>query len=162
VDLEKNRVLRLARKFFPVSPELDGQRFTTTWNGRRALTLLALVLLLVETTDLIFALDSIPAIFAVTTKPFIVFTSNVFAILGLRSLYFVLAGAISYFRFLKYGLSLVLVFVGVKMLIDPHDQPPRWFQYDMPDGASLLVVGGIIFISILASVVSAARKELKR
>ena len=162
VEPEKNFVLKLARKLYPVAPELDGQRFTTRWKGRKALTPLALVLLLVETTDLIFALDSIPAIFAVTTKPFIIFTSNVFAILGLRSMYFVLADAITYFRFLKYGLSLVLVFVGVKMLVDPHDQPPRWFQYDFPDGASLGVVGGIILISILASLAAAQREKNRK
>jgi tellurite resistance protein TerC len=162
VDPEKNSVIRLTRKLYPVSPELDGQKFMTHWNGRKALTPLALVLLLVETTDLIFALDSIPAIFAVTTKPFIVFTSNVFAILGLRSMYFVLAGAITHFRFLKYGLSLVLIFVGVKMLIDPHERhPPLWFQYDLPDGASLGVVGGIILISIIASIAAAQRGKTK-
>ncbi len=89
------------------------------WEGRKALTPLALVLLMVETTDLIFAVDSIPAVFAVTRKPFIVFTSNVFAILGLRSLYFVLAGAIGYFRYLKYGLAVVLVFIGVEDAAGP-------------------------------------------
>lgn len=151
VNPEKSRVLRLARKFYPVCPHLDEQKFVTIWNGQKALTPLALVLLLVETTDLVFAVDSIPAVFAVTTKPFIVFTSNVFAILGLRSLYFVLAGAIGYFRFLKFGLSIVLVFIGVKMLIDPHDRTPKWFQVDIPIGTSLFVVGGIILISISAS-----------
>jgi tellurite resistance protein TerC len=155
VHPEKNRVVLLARKLYPVAPAMDGQKFFTTWNGKRALTPLALVLLMVETTDLIFALDSIPAIFAVTKKPFIVFTSNVFAILGLRSLYFVLEGAIKYFRFLKYGLSIVLVFIGVKMLIDPGDDPPRWFQLDIPTSTSLLVVGGIILASILLSVIMA-------
>src|SRR5438128_6006409 len=119
VDPEKNRVVRWARKFYPVSPRLEGHKFVTIWQGKRALTPLALVLLMVETTDLIFAIDSIPAIFAVTTKPFIVFTSNIFAILGLRSLYFVLAGALRYFRYLKVGLSLVLVFIGCKILLDP-------------------------------------------
>jgi len=122
MDPEKTRVVRVARKIYPVSPNLDGDKFLTVWNGRSALTPLSLVLLLVETTDLVFAVDSIPAIFAVTTKPFIVFTSNVFAILGLRSLYFVLAGAIGYFRYLKAGLSIVLVSIGVKMLLDPHDR----------------------------------------
>src|SRR2546430_2310190 len=117
VDPEKSLVVRFARKLFPVAPELDGQRFLTLWQGKRALTPLALVLLMVETTDLIFAVDSIPAIFAVTTKSFIVFTSSVFAILGLRSLYFVLAGAIGYFRYLTTGLSLVLVFIGIEMLL---------------------------------------------
>ena len=112
VHPEKNLLLRLAKKLFPVTPELHGQKFAIRGTGRFTLTPLALVLLMVETTDLIFAVDSIPAIFAVTQKPFIVFTSNVFAILGLRSLYFVLAGAIDYFRYLKVGLSLVLVFIG--------------------------------------------------
>ena len=152
VHPEKNRVVRWVRKLYPVTPHLDEQRFVTLWNGRRALTPLALVLVMVETTDLVFALDSIPAIFAVTTKPFIIFTSNVFAILGLRSLYFVLAGALDYFRYLKAGLSLVLVFIGVKMLLDPHDSPPRWFQVEIPISVSLLVVGGIILISIVLSV----------
>ncbi len=117
---EKNLALRLARKLFPVTPNLDGQKCFTRLDGRLALTPLALVLLLVETTDLIFALDSVPAVFSVTRKAFIVFTSNVFAILGLRSLYFLLAGALGYFRYLKIGLSAVLVFIGVKMLIEPH------------------------------------------
>jgi tellurite resistance protein TerC len=159
VEPEKNGVIRLARKLYPVTPHLDGQKFVTVWNGHRALTPLALVLLMVETTDLIFALDSIPAIFAVTTKPFIVFTSNVFAILGLRSLYFVLAGAIAYFRYLKYGLSLVLVFIGVKMLLDPHDRPPLWYQYDIPTAGALLAVAGIIFVSILLSLIAAWREK---
>jgi tellurite resistance protein TerC len=159
VDPEKNKIIRLARKFFPITPHFDGQKFRTQWNGRMALTPLALVLLMVETTDLLFAFDSIPAIFAVTRHPFIVFTSNVFAILGLRSLYFVLAGAIGYFRYLKYGLALVLVFIGVKMLIDPHDNPPRWFQADIPISTSLIIVAGIILASIIASLVSAWREK---
>jgi tellurite resistance protein TerC len=156
---EKNPVLKLARKLFPVSPDFKGQHFTTLWNGRHALTPLALVLVVVETTDLVFAVDSIPAIFGVTTKKFIVFTSNVFAILGLRSLYFVLAGMIDYFRYLKNGLSIVLVFIGVKMLIDPHDHPPRWFQVGIPTSVSLLVVGVIILTSILLSVTAAQREK---
>ncbi len=159
VEPEKNRVIRLARKFFPVAPHFDGQNFRTQWNGRAALTPLALVLLMVETTDLLFAFDSIPAVFAVTRDPFIVFTSNVFAILGLRSLYFLLAGAISYFRYLKYGLALVLVFIGVKMLIDPHDDPPRWFQADLPISLSLIVVAGILLVSIAASLAARWREK---
>jgi tellurite resistance protein TerC len=159
VHPEKNRVVKWVRKLCPVSPHLDGQKFVTVWQGRKALTPLALVLVMVETTDLIFALDSIPAIFAVTTKPFIIFTSNVFAILGLRSLYFVLAGALDYFRYLKVGLSLVLVFIGVKMLLDPHDNPPRWFQVDIPISVSLLVVGGIILISIVLSITTGRRNQ---
>ncbi|MDB6057181.1 MAG: hypothetical protein JWO95_1025 [Verrucomicrobiales bacterium] len=151
VHPEKNLVIRLAKKFFPVSHEFEGQKFFTKINGARALTPLALVLLMVETTDLIFALDSIPAIFAVTEKTFIVFTSNVFAILGLRSLYFVLAGAISYFRYLKFGLSVVLVFIGGKMLI------ARW--HHIPSNISLLVVAGIIAFSMLVSLISVWRQK---
>jgi len=160
VDPEKNKIIRLARKFFPVTPHFEGQKFRTQWNGRMALTPLALVLLMVETTDLLFAFDSIPAIFAVTRNPFIVFTSNVFAILGLRSLYFVLAGAIEYFRYLKYGLAVVLVFIGVKMLIDPHDsEHPRWFQADIPILLSLLIVAGIIGTSIMLSLIATWRER---
>lgn len=144
-------IARALRSILPVSPEPDGQKFFTRVNGRRMLTPLFLVLLIVETADLLFAVDSIPAIFGVTRKPFIVFTSNVFAILGLRSLYFVMAGAIGFFRYLKVGISVVLVFIGVKMLIDPHDSPPRWFQYDIPDNAALATVVGIITLSILVS-----------
>jgi len=160
VDPEKNKIIRLARKFFPVAPHFDGQKFRTEWNGAMALTPLALVLLMVETTDLLFAFDSIPAIFAVTRNPFIVFTSNVFAILGLRSLYFVLAGAIEYFRYLKYGLAVVLVFIGVKMLIDPHDSDhPKWFQADIPILLSLLIVAAIIGVSILLSLIATWREK---
>lgn len=159
---EKNRVIRWVRKLYPVAPQLDGQKLFTQWNGRRALTPLALVLVMIETSDLVFALDSIPAIFAVTTKAFIVFTSNMFAILGLRSLYFVLAGAIGYFRYLKYGLSLVLVFIGVKMILDPHEGvPPLPFQIEIPISTSLIVVGSILLASMVASVV-AAQREKKR
>ncbi len=162
VEPEKNRIIRWVRKVYPVTPHLDGQNFFTTWNGRRALTPLALVLVMVETSDLVFAIDSIPAIFAVTTKPFVVFTSNVFAILGLRTMYFVLAGAIAYFRYLKVGLSVVLVFIGVKMLLDPHEhEPPYWFQVEIPISISLLVVAGIILLSMAASII-AARREKRR
>ena len=141
---EKNLAVRLTRKFFPVTTTYDGQNFLTKLNGRNALTPLALVLVLVETTDLIFALDSIPAIFAVTTDSFIVFTSNVFAILGLRSLYFVLAGAIKYFRYLKVGLSIVLAFIGLKMVLMKY--------IHIPTPLSLAVVVVIIAGSILLSV----------
>jgi tellurite resistance protein TerC len=160
---EKSRVVRWVRKFYPVTPHLDGQKFLTQWQGRRALTPLALVLVLVETTDLLFAVDSVPAVFAVTRKPFIVFTSNVFAILGLRSLYFVLAGAIGYFRYLKYGLPIVLVYMGIEMLLDPHDrEPPLWFQVDVPTSVSLLVVAGILLVSIVLSVVVAEREKRQK
>jgi tellurite resistance protein TerC len=159
VDPGKNRVVLLARRLYPVTPGFEGQKFATHWQGRPALTPLALVLLMIETTDLIFAVDSVPAVFAVTTKPFIVFTSNIFAILGLRSLYFVLAGAIGYFRYLKSGLSVVLVFIGAKMLLDPHDLPPRGIQIEIPTPISLLVVAGIILLSILLSLLAAYREK---
>lgn len=159
VEPEKNPVIRFARKIFPVSDRLHGEKFIVRVDGRTMLTTLALVLIMVETTDLIFALDSIPAIFAVTTKPFIVFTSNVFAILGLRSLYFVLAGAIQYFRYLKIGLSVVLVFIGAKMLLAPHDETAHhWFQVEIPMVTSLLVVAAILAVSIALSI-TAAQKE---
>src|SRR2546428_1778369 len=151
VDPAKNRVVRLARRLYPVAPEFDGQKLTTIWQGRRALTPLALVLLMVETADLVFALDSLPAIFAVTQDAFIIFTSNVFAIVGLRSLYFVLAGAIEYFRYLKIGLAIVLIFIGAKMLA-------QIWAFDLPTLASLLVVVGIILIAILVSVLAAKRE----
>jgi tellurite resistance protein TerC len=154
VEPEKNFAIRLTRKFFPISKDFDGAKFMTMENGRKVLTPLALVLVMVETTDLIFAVDSIPAIFAVTTDPFIVFTSNVFAILGLRSLYFVLAGAIDYFRYLKIGLSLVLCVIGLKMLIS--------FKYHMPTTISLILVAGIIITSILASVIVGRKTAPKK
>jgi tellurite resistance protein TerC len=157
VNPETSLVVRGARKLFPIAPDFDGQKFFTRLNRRRAMTPLFLVLLLVETTDLLFAVDSIPAIFGVTRQSFIVFTSNVFAILGLRSLYFILAGAIGLFRFLKTGLSVVLVFIGAKMLLDPHDDPPRWFQVDIPDTLALVVVVLIITASIVASKLAAQR-----
>jgi tellurite resistance protein TerC len=158
---EQNVAIRLARWVFPSATNTAAQNQAASQRGmdRFAPAPLLLVLALVEITDLIFALDSIPAVFAVTTKPFIVFTSNVFAILGLRSLYFVLVGAINYFRHLKAGLSIVLVFVGVKMLLDPHGHEPKWFQIEIPTGVSLLVVAGIFLISIVLSVTAARREK---
>ena len=153
IEPEKNPVIRLTRRFFPVTHHFEGQKFLTEVNGRKALTPLALVLVMVETTDLIFAIDSIPAIFGVTTNPFIVFTSNVFAILGLRSLYFVLAGAIGFFRYLKVGLSLVLCFIGFKMVL------AYWTHISTQ--LSLLIVATIIFTSILMSLIAAKREARK-
>jgi tellurite resistance protein TerC len=152
VHPEKNPFIKLAKKFFPVSHHFDGQKFFTVEAGKRALTPLALVLVMVETTDLVFALDSIPAIFGITTDNFLVFTSNVFAILGLRSLYFVLAGAIEYFRYLKYGLSIVLIFIGVKMLVE-------YWHIKLSTVASLGVVAGIILVSVIFSIIAARREH---
>jgi tellurite resistance protein TerC len=144
-DAEQNKVLKLVRRLVPVTPQYHGKSFLIRHNGRIFATPLLLVLILVEFTDLIFAIDSIPAIFAVTTEPFLVYTSNVFAILGLRSLYFVLAGIVHKFRYLKYGLSFILVFVGVKMLLADIQE--------VPIIASLVVIANALIISILLSVV---------
>jgi tellurite resistance protein TerC len=159
VEPEKNPALRLVRKFFSVTQNFEGQKFFSRLDNRFALTPLALVLVLVETTDLIFAVDSVPAVFSITKNAFIVFTSNVFAILGLRSMYFVLAGALCYFRYLKFGLSVVLIFVGAKMLLDPHGHEPEWFQLEIPTGISLLVVAAILLIAIALSVTAAKREK---
>ena len=129
----------------------------------RALTPLAITLVMIETVDLVFALDSVPAVFGFTTDPFIVFTSNEFAILGLRSLYFVLSSAIRYFRFLKVGLSTVLVFIGVKMLIDPHGaETKHWFQIEIDSKISLAIVGSIILVSILSSAIVGWQEKKSR
>lgn len=144
---EKNPLIKLLRKLMPVTDTYEGDHFFIRRAGKLMATPLFLVLILVESTDLIFAVDSIPAIFAVTQEPFIVYTSNVFAILGLRSLYFLLAGVVDKFYYLKLGLSVVLVFVGIKMtLID---------FYKIPVGASLGMIATILAISIIASLIRA-------
>ena len=158
VEPEKNIVIRLARKIYPVTTEYDGQHFFTPLNGRRALTPLALCLIMVETTDLIFAVDSIPAIFGITTEPFIVFTSNVFAILGLRSLYFLLVGLLRHFCYLKYGLALVLVFIGFKMLIVLWGGRPEWLNFEDNHNRVLIIVAALLGLSIVASLF-APKKE---
>lgn len=139
-DAEKNIVMRTARRFLRVTNIYDGQKFFTRENGLSVATPLFLVLLLVEFTDLVFAVDSIPAIFAVTTDPFLVYTSNVFAILGLRSMYFLLAGVVHKFVYLKYGLSAILTFVGIKMLIVDF--------YHMP----ILISLGFIIVTLAATI----------
>lgn len=141
---EANPVLRLFRRFVPVTSEYHESRFWVIKEGKRWATPLFVVLLLVETTDVIFAVDSIPAILAVTRDPFIVYTSNVFAILGLRALYFALAGIMQLFHYLHYGLSLILVFVGTKMLISDI--------YKVPIGIALVVIAGILIVSVVASI----------
>ncbi|MBZ5543160.1 MAG: TerC family protein [Acidobacteriia bacterium] len=142
-DPQRSPVMRLARRIFPITPEYEGAKFFVVREGRRLATPLLLVLLLVETTDVLFAVDSIPAVFSVTLDPFIVYTSNIFAILGLRALYFVLAGAIRKFRYLRPGLSLVLIFVGVKMLAAEF--------YKVPILLSLGIILSILLIAVLAS-----------
>jgi tellurite resistance protein TerC len=149
VDPERNVVLRLVRRVIPVAPEYDGQRFFIRRAGRLVATPLFAVLVVVETTDIMFAIDSIPAIFAVTTDPFIVLSSNAFAILGLRSLYFLLAGLIDRFVYLKQGLAALLVFAGVKILLAD--------AYTMPIPLSLAVIVGILLVAVAASVIANRR-----
>lgn len=143
VHPESNVLVKWLRRHLPITNEFDGARFFTLREGRRFATPLLLALAVVEVSDLVFAVDSIPAVFAVTTDPFIVFTSNIFAILGLRSLYFLLAGVITRFAYLKIGLSVVLLFVGAKMLL--------FDVYKVPIALSLLVIVAILAASIVAS-----------
>ena len=151
IEPEKNPAVRLVRRFINITPEYQGQRFFVRKDAKLWATPLFLVLVVVETTDVIFAVDSIPAIFAITLDPFIVYTSNVFAILGLRALFFLLAGVMEMFRYLRVGLSFVLCFVGTKMLIADF--------YKIPIGISLGVVGGILLLSILASMLKQNKEE---
>ncbi|MDQ3995616.1 MAG: TerC family protein [Gemmatimonadota bacterium] len=144
-DAEQNRVVRFVRRFVPMTAGYRGPHFFTIENGRRVATPLLLVLVLVEFTDLMFAIDSIPAIFAVTTDPFLVFTSNIFAILGLRSMYFLLAAVVHRFHLLKYGLAIILVFVGAKMLLEEFVHVPILL--------SLGVIVGVLASSIGASLI---------
>jgi tellurite resistance protein TerC len=144
VHPEANPIFKLFRRFVPAVSEYDGQRFLTVRDGRRYATPLLLVLVAIETADVVFAVDSIPAVFAVTQDPFIVFTSNIFAILGLRAMYFLLAGVIEKFQDLRFGLALVLIFVGVKMLIAD--------VFKIPIAVSLVVVFALIAGSVLVSI----------
>ena len=153
-DLEKNPLLRWLRGHMRIAPGFHGQSFVVRIDGLLYATPMFLVLLMIEASDLVFAVDSIPAIFAVTTDPFIVFTSNIFAILGLRALYFLLADMAERFYLLKYGLALVLIYIGAKMVAMP------WFH--MPVHWSLLIVGSIVLISVLLSVKLSSRKPSRR
>lgn len=142
---ERNILFRVAKKIYTVTDGFEGHKFFSRVGRRKAITPLFLVLLIIESTDVVFAVDSIPAIFAVTTDPFIVFTSNIFAILGLRSLYFVLAAMMDKFRYLKMSLVFVLAYVGVKMILSHH--------YPIPTLFSLIIIGTILFVGIFASAV---------
>ena len=141
---DENPVVRIVSRNFPITDSYEGKKFFTKINGKRAGTLLLLVLVVVEVTDLVFAVDSIPAIFAITTDTFIVYTSNVFAILGLRSMYFLLAGVVDKFQYLRTGLAIVLTFIGVKMLIAA-------FEIHIATWVSLVVVGCVLLGSVATS-----------
>jgi tellurite resistance protein TerC len=150
-DPSRNIVLKFCRRFLPLTDSYEGKSFFVRREGRILATPLFVVLLVVETTDILFATDSIPAILAITRDPFIVYTSNVFAILGLRSMYFALAGMMKLFHYLNYGLSVVLMFIGAKMLLPEKYHVPTW--------AALVVVAGVLALSVLASVLFPKREE---
>jgi tellurite resistance protein TerC len=149
-DPEKNFVVRAVRRLYPVTPEIGSGRFFVRMDGQWMATPLFLALVLIETSDVLFAVDSIPAVFAVTRDPFLVFTSNIFAILGLRSMYFVLAGFMHQFRYLKTSLVFVLAYVGVKMLVSHH--------YPIPNLVSLAFIAGILIVGVLASLLASSRR----
>ncbi len=149
-DPEKNILIKIAKKIYPVTTHFEGSKFFTRIGTKRAITPLFLVLLVIESTDVLFAVDSIPAIFAVTTDPFIVFTSNVFAILGLRSLYFALAAMMNDFKYLKVSIVIVLIYVGIKMLLT--------HTYQINTVVSLCVIAGILTTGIIASIIANKRE----
>lgn len=151
IDPERNIAVRLFRRFYPVSTRQDHAHFFTVIDGRRMATPLFIVLLVIETTDVAFALDSIPAVLAITKNTFIVFTSNIFAILGLRSLYFAVHGVMALFRFLSFGLAFILVFIGVKMLMSGF--------YHIPVGVSLGVIGVTLAVAVGASILITKKEE---
>lgn len=149
VHPERNIVVRLFKKIIPVTAGYHEEKFFVTIDKKRYATLLIIVLIVIETTDLLFAVDSIPAVFAVSTDSFIIYTSNVFAILGLRSLYFALAGMINMFYYLRHGLSVILTFIGLKMLVADI--------FPIPIGMALGVVGAVLLIAVIASIIRAKR-----
>ena len=150
-DADQNPIVRMVRRVFPLTNDFHGKHFFTIENGRKMATPLLLVLVLVEFTDLIFAIDSIPAIFGVTRDPFIVYTSNIFAVMGLRSLYFLLASVIEKFHLLKYGLAIILTFVGLKMIAE------HWIH--VPILVSLAVILGVLLLAIAASLIWPAKDK---
>ncbi|MGI8996239.1 MAG: TerC family protein [Pyrinomonadaceae bacterium] len=154
VHPEQNPVVKFVTRFVPIVRHYEGDKFFTRQNGRRVGTLMLLVLIIVEVTDLVFAVDSIPAIFAVTTDPFIVYTSNVFAILGLRTFYFLLAGVIEKFHYLKIGLAIVLTFIGAKMLAEA-------VHFELEPEYALGFVVAVLFGSVLASIIWPKRAETR-
>jgi tellurite resistance protein TerC len=159
-DPETSIVIRVSRKLFRVSREDHGQRFFVRENGLRCITPLFLVLWVINFVDVVFALDSVPAIIGITKDKFIVFTSNIFAILGLRALYFLLAGAMELFRYLRYGLAAILIFVGVKMLTQEWIEH-QVLQREIPVWVPLIVVVSFLTVAIVASMI-AARRDAKR
>ena len=153
-DIQNNRVVTFVRRRFRITKDFEGNKFFLIQNGKRWITPLFLVLVLIEISDLVFAIDSIPAIFAITDDPFIIFTSNIFAILGLRSLYFALAGVVNRFHYLKYGLSVVLILIGGKMLLNAY------YHAEVIDTSYALLTTALILIcSVLLSLLKTSRKK---
>ncbi len=151
IEPDKNVLVKLFRKMMPVTPDFHGDKFFVRINAKKFATPLFITLITIEFSDLIFAVDSIPAVLAISDDTFIVYTSNVFAILGLRALYFALAGIVQYFRYLKYGLAAILIFVGTKMVIS-------WY-YEFPILLSLAVILGLLGLSVLASIIIKEKLE---
>lgn len=152
-DLSKNLGVRLVHKFFKVSPDFDGDKFFTVQNGVKMVTPLFVALAVIEITDLVFAVDSIPAIFAIAPDdPFILYTSNIFAILGLRSMYFLLANSMDMFSKLHYGLAIILVFIGTKMIIMPY--------YHFDSSVSLIIIGSVLALSVIWSLISNKKNKV--
>jgi tellurite resistance protein TerC len=145
IDVENNWLIKIFIKYFKLKPDYDGRKFFIKENGKRYITTMFLTLLLIESSDIVFAIDSIPAIIAITHDTFIIISSNIFAILGLRALYFALAGLVDLFKYLKYGVALLLFYVGIKMLISD------W--YKIPTEVSLIIIITILTVSILLSLV---------
>lgn len=170
-DPSKNIFVRLFKKFFPVSEQMHGDKFFITEGGRRMATPLFIALIVIETTDVAFAVDSIPAVFSVSRDPFIVLTSNVFAILGLRALYFALAAIAKFFGYLKYGLGIILSFVGIKMLLTMNEYVNAFGRFvgidinmphvEVPTSLSLGVIFSVLLLSILLSIVANRQKATK-
>ena len=168
VDPSKNIFVKLFKRFFPVTDKMHGEKFFIVENGKRLATPLFITLLVIETTDVAFAVDSIPAVFSVSRDPFIVLTSNIFAILGLRALYFALAAVAKYFTYLKYGLGIILSFVGIKMLLAMNEYVNAFGRFlgwelnmphiEIPTTVSLAVIFGVLVLSMGLSVVISKRK----
>lgn len=152
-DLSNSVVIKWAKKLFPTTEDFHGDKFFVKMNGKKFVTPLFIALIFVEVSDLVFAVDSIPAIIGITSDPFLVFSSNVFAILGLRSLYFALKGFADMFEYLKYGLAVILMFIGVKMLI------AKW--YHMPIAVTMSVIFGLLGVSVVASLIANKKKKEK-
>ena len=170
-DLSKNVIVRWCNRLFPVTMQLYGDRFTVRENGKLMATPLLIALITIETSDVAFAVDSIPAVFSVSRDPFILLTSNIFAILGLRALYFALAAVAKYFQYLKYGLGIILIFVGVKMLLAMDEYTNALFGWlgipvtmphvEIPTGLSLSIIFGTLLLSMVLSTIATRRGKNK-